>query len=87
MTVGGVIVVILAVGICVNHGPSTVETSLDLGEAPAKDQLKRGATRNRTSTTLHCEQGPSRGRTTHRERRHIRFTSKTRALSNSYFKS
>ena len=53
----GVIVVIFGRWCCVNHGPSTVDASLDFrgnaNERPAKKGCNGGATRNRTSTTVH----------------------------------
>ena len=42
MTAGGVIVVIFAIGICVNHGPSTVETSLDFRGIADERPTKKG---------------------------------------------
>ena len=41
-TIDGVIVVILAVGICVNHGPSTVDASLDFRGSANKRPTKKG---------------------------------------------
>ena len=48
----GVIVVILAFGVVSTMGQ--VVRDCILGEAPTKDPLKGGATRNRSSATLNC---------------------------------
>ena len=57
MTIEGVIVVIFGSWCCVNHGPSTIDASLDFrgntNERPTKRGCNGGATRNRTSTTVH----------------------------------
>ena len=59
MTIEGVIVVIFGRWGCVNHGPSTVDASLDFrgsaNERPSKRGSNRGATRNRTSSPVHCK--------------------------------
>ena len=53
VTVEGVIVMSSLAIAVMNHGPSTVDTSLNFREAPTKGPLNLGATRNRTSATLH----------------------------------
>ena len=57
MAIEGVIVMIFVRWCCVNHGPSTVDASLDFRgnakERPAKRGCNGSATRNRTSTPVH----------------------------------
>ena len=55
---GGVIVVILAVGICVNHGPSTVGASLGFKESANKRPTKKGTqpTTDKIHSPLRCNQ-------------------------------
>ena len=61
MTIEGVIVVIFGRWGCVNHGPSTVDASLDFrrntNERPSKRGCNGGATRNRTSSPVHYIHG------------------------------
>ena len=57
MTIKGVTVIIYLVIDVMNHGPSTIDASLEfkgsISKRPNKRQLKGGETRDRTSTTVH----------------------------------